>query len=293
MASSSRGWQHELPLESVPLFLQILSSPNHASRDESLELLCELVGSAFGEEGDALGACVRDAGGLATLSWLLAEAEPGVRKQALFLISNLASDCVDRASRHSKRQLLRCGTAYRLLPCLDADDGELVAYACAALQNLSQDPEWSQLLLKEGAVKQLEEIATEPSNALAQRYAAGALKNLMAALHRAGFDASASIVGDAAREAVRERATPAALARIPERVAARTIPGAFLQSAWLRRHRLEAQERQRPREGAEAASLEHPARKGGGGGRRGKAGGAGRRPSKPFRRGAQRGGRRL
>lgn len=153
---------------------------------------------------------------------------------------------------------------------------------CAALQNLSQDPEWSQLLLKEGAVKQLEEIATEPSNALAQRYAAGTLKNLMAALHRAGFDASAAIVGDAAREAVRERATHAALARIQERVAARTIQGAFLQSAWLRRHRLEAQERQRQREGAEAASLEHHARKGGGGGRRGKAGGAGAAAEQSF-----------
>jgi hypothetical protein len=35
--------------------------------------MCELVDSAFGDAGDALGGAIREAGGMLTLSWLLAD----------------------------------------------------------------------------------------------------------------------------------------------------------------------------------------------------------------------------
>ena len=62
-----------VPLSAVPILLQILASPDHPNRDETLTLMCDLVASSFGEDGDALGSTVRESGGLLTLSWLLAD----------------------------------------------------------------------------------------------------------------------------------------------------------------------------------------------------------------------------
>ena len=247
-----------VPLSAVPILLQILSSPEHPNRDETLTLLCDLVASSYGEDGDALGATVREAGGLLTLSWLLAEPEPEVQKQTLFLIANLASDAVDPRSYLSKRLLRQCGCEYRLLPCLDGDDAEVVTYACAALQNLCHDPEWSQVLLDEGVVSRLEELVNDP-NDLVQRYAAGALKNLMAALAEAGFDATtaAPIVSDDALLKVQERAKWAAVQRISERSASRLIQRAWMKRAEYRRElarirRAEEERQRRAREEEEA-----------------------------------------
>ena len=117
-----------VPLTAVPILLQILASPEHPNRDETLTLLCDLVASSYGEDGDALGATLREAGGLLTLSWLLAEPEPEIQKQTLFLIANLASDAVDPRSYLTKRLLRQCGCEFRLLPCLDAEDPEVVTY---------------------------------------------------------------------------------------------------------------------------------------------------------------------
>ena len=165
-----------------------------------------------------------------------------MQRQALFLCSNLASDAVDPRSYLSKRLLRQCGCEYRLLPCLDGDDPEVVTYACAALQNLCHDPEWSQVLLDEGVVSRLEELVDDP-NELVQRYAAGALKNLMSALAEAGFDATtaAPIVSDDALLKVRacaSRASAAARAQETSRVVAKkrkdAATGNSLKSLLLR-----------------------------------------------------------
>lgn len=222
-----------VPLSAVPILLQILNSPEHPNRDDTLGLLCDLVGSSYGEEGDAIGAAIREAGGLLTLSWLLAEPSVDVQKQTLFLIANLASDAVDPRSYLTKRLLRQSGCEFRLLPCLDSDDTDVTTYACAALQNLCHDPEWSQVLLDQGVVMRLEELVAHEDE-LVQRYSAGALKNLMSALAEAGFDATdgpAPLVSAPALEKVEQRAKGVALGRISERIAARTI-----QRRWMEHH---------------------------------------------------------
>ena len=102
-----------VPLSAVPILMQILSSPAHANRDDTLTLLCDLVSSSFGEAGDALGATIREAGGMLTLSWLLADPSIEIQKQALYLIGNLASDAVDPRSYLTKRLLQQCDASPR------------------------------------------------------------------------------------------------------------------------------------------------------------------------------------
>ena len=150
------GESDALPLEAVPLLLQIIGQPDHEQRDEMLGVLCDLVSSCYDEDGDAVGQIIRESGGLLTLSWLLAEPDANIVKQALFLIANLASDAVDPRAYLSKHLLRQCGCEYRLLPGLDSEDPEVVAYTCGALQNLCNDPEWSQVLLDQGVVMRLE-----------------------------------------------------------------------------------------------------------------------------------------
>ena len=216
-----------IPLSAVPILLQILSTPGHKNRDDTLSLLCDLVGSAFGDEGDALGASIRNAGGLVTLSWLLAESDTGVQKQALFLLANLASDAVDPNSQLTKQVLQECGAAYRLLPCLDSSDGEVLTYACAAVQNLCHDPEWADMLIELDVVPRLEELIGH-SEQMVAHYAAGTLKNLLAATASlAEEDPTGSVptlqVSEAALAKVEERSRLASLESIKWTHAARIV----------------------------------------------------------------------
>ena len=54
----------QIPLSAVPILLQIIAQPDHASRDDTLALLCDLVAGSYGEDGDAIGAVIRESGGL-------------------------------------------------------------------------------------------------------------------------------------------------------------------------------------------------------------------------------------
>ena len=219
-----------VPLSAVPILLQILSTPNHYARDEVLTLLCDLVGSAYGAEGAALGASIRESGGLLTLSWLLVESDPSVQKQALYIIANLASDAVDPLSHLTKSMLLQCEAEYRLLPCLDSDDDEVLSYACAAVQNLCHDAIWSRVLLDQDVVGLLEELL-DNKNEQVQHYAAGAIKNVVAAAAAIkaqgggapGKEVPISLVSEAALLKVEERARNASLKTIQERIASRKI----------------------------------------------------------------------
>ena len=245
-----------IPLSAVPILIEIIGQPEHPQRDDYLATLCDLVASSYDEDGDALGSVIRESGGLLTLSWLLAEEDLDVQKRTLFLIANLASDAVDPRSYLTKRLLRQCGAEFRLLPCLDSEDEEVVAYTCGALQNLCHDPEWSQVLLDQGVVSRLEELVDYPDENVA-RYSAGALKNLMAALDEAGFDAeqAASIVTERTLDAVAERAKWAAVDRITQRSAAKRIQKKFLLKREAEQARLDEEDRVRELEllAAEAA----------------------------------------
>ena len=72
-----------VPLSAVPILLQIISQPDHASRGDTLSLLCDLVSSAYDDDGEAIGGAIRESGGLLTLSWLLAEPDVDIQKQTL------------------------------------------------------------------------------------------------------------------------------------------------------------------------------------------------------------------
>ena len=132
----------------------------------------------------------------------------------------------------------------------------MVAYTCGALQNLCHDPEWSQVLLDQGVVSRLEELVDYPDENVA-RYSAGALKNLMAALDEAGFDAeqAASIVTERTLDAVAERAKWAAVDRITQRSAAKRIQKKFILKREAEQARLDEEDRVRELEllAAEAA----------------------------------------
>ena len=193
-----------IPLSAVPILLQILSTPKHPNREEVLTLLCDLVGSSFGAEGSALGATIRESDGLTTLSWLLSESDSAVQKQTLYLLANLASDAVDPQSYLSKSHLLECEAEYRLLPCLDSADTEVVTYACAALQNLCHDPEWSKRLVALSIVPTLEELLSHEDE-MVGHYAAGALKNVMAAAALIEAEATAASGADPCRRRVLRR----------------------------------------------------------------------------------------
>ena len=90
---------------------------------------------------------------------------------------------IERSSRDLKQARMAAGADKVLFRCLDEE--ATLELACAALQNLCHDPEWSQVLLDQGVVSRLEELVDYPDENVA-RYSAGALKNLMAALDEAG-----------------------------------------------------------------------------------------------------------
>ena len=227
-AGSSSG-ATEVPLIAVPYLLRQLNSPSTPieAKEENLDMLIDLVSQSFGEDGAALGDVVRRARGHVTLSWLLCDPEASVRSRALFLLANLSSDTVDHLSILTKRQLLDCGCASRLLPCLSDDEDDVVAYACAALQNLASSDDWALVLqLHSGALSQISQHAVEHSSPMVQSYAAGALRNCLNRLGAMGLtdvDLERAALGEQALERAQDRGKSVALQRIRERAAARVI----------------------------------------------------------------------
>lgn len=123
--------------------------------EEAIEVLSEIINSAYGEEGELIGEVVRSMGGLekvvAKLSWwnMLPKTEDTTIsiQQTLQLLGNLASDAVDCNSLVTKRQLLACGGAAAVLACLHTDDEFVLLLTCGALQNLCQDAAWCQVVI--------------------------------------------------------------------------------------------------------------------------------------------------
>ena len=105
--------QEGLTVDAVPALLEMLNAEERADQEDALGLLCELVGGAFGDDGAVVGEAMRQGGAPLTLSYLLADESGNVRMQALYLMSNLASDAVDPNSAATKQALLQCGLASR------------------------------------------------------------------------------------------------------------------------------------------------------------------------------------
>ena len=98
----------ELALPSVDEIVGAMRSPDEAQRGEAIDLLSELVNSAYGEDGRALAQAVRDAGGIALLAWMLTDPSLRVQQQTLLILGNLCSNSFDPASEETKALLMEC-----------------------------------------------------------------------------------------------------------------------------------------------------------------------------------------
>ena len=138
----------EMPLSALPVLLSVMADPKDPTRKEALVWFCNLVSRSYGEDGEAVGDTVRAAGGIQTILWMLDDPSRDIQQKVLYLCASLASDAVDLNSEETKEIMRESGAEYRLLPFLYAEDKGLLFYACATLQNLCKDPEWSRTLLR-------------------------------------------------------------------------------------------------------------------------------------------------
>ena len=81
--------EEDAGLPTVAELIQAMRAPDDELRGEAITYLCELVDCAFGDDGALLGQAVRDANGVAMLSWMLADASPRVQTQTLLILGNL------------------------------------------------------------------------------------------------------------------------------------------------------------------------------------------------------------
>ena len=178
--------------ESSEVLLDLLTmtrTGTSAERVAAVDVLADIVGAAFDEEGERIGRAVRETGALDDLRDLLSL--PGGREPALIVLGNLVSDAVDPGSAATKIALLQCeGAAAALISCIDeAEDAQALAFAVGALQNLCHDRDWSDLPLQRGVHSTFEALLAHPDSHVV-RYASGALKNMTATLQKPAAIAS-------------------------------------------------------------------------------------------------------
>ena len=183
----------------VPVLVALLRSSDEAERDDALASLAEMIDGAFGEDGAALGEQMRANGGVALLSWLLADPSPDVQQMSLMILGNLCSDSVDSNSSATKQSLLRCGGARAILSCVHTEDPAVLLFACGALQNLCYERDWAELAVSYDVQLRLEALLTHEDGMIV-RYASGALQNITRALQLEGDELS-----EFAMAAVKER----------------------------------------------------------------------------------------
>ncbi|KAL1528263.1 hypothetical protein AB1Y20_009620 [Prymnesium parvum] len=153
------------------------------ARYDALDDLADLVGTAFGDDGRAVGCAVREKG-IPPLVRLAADANAEVIIQAIHVIANLCSDAVDSASAATKLALFNQPDGPDcLMQALLADEPQLVLVACGALQNLCTSRDWCQYVMRCGGLHRLEQLAAV-SDPMICRYAAGALQNIIQTAHR-------------------------------------------------------------------------------------------------------------
>ena len=165
----------------VPVLVALLRSTDEAERDDALASLAEMIDGAFGDDGRDLGEQMRANGGVALLSWLLADPSPDVQQMSLMILGNLCSDSVDSNSSATKQSLLRCGGARAILSCVHTEDPAVLLFACGALQNLCYERDWAELAVSYDVHLRLESLLTHEDGMIV-RYASGALQNITRAL---------------------------------------------------------------------------------------------------------------
>ena len=183
----------------VPVLVALLRSTDEAERDDALASLAEMIDGAFGDDGLSLGEQIRANGGIALLSWLLADPSPDVQQMSLMILGNLCSDSVDGNSSATKQTLLRCGGARAILSCVHTEDPAVLLFACGALQNLCFERDWAELSVSYEVHLRLESLLKH-EDPMIVRYASGALQNITQALGLPADGLSAT-----AMQAVKER----------------------------------------------------------------------------------------
>ena len=113
--------------------LQLLTSTDPEDRIEAAGDMCEWVNSAYGDVGAALGAAMRQKGGIPVLAKLWSDHELLVKQRSLLILGNLCSNSVDAESGETKEILLQCRAEHALLACANSDDPTVLLLACAAL----------------------------------------------------------------------------------------------------------------------------------------------------------------
>jgi len=170
----------------VPSLVALLRSPDENERHDALASLADMVDGAFGEAGAQMGLAMRANGGIALLSWLLADPSPEVQQMVLVVLGNLCSDSVDYDSQATKTLLLQSGGARALLSCVHTENPEVLLFACGALQNLCFEPEWSECAVAHDIHVRLD-LLLNHEDAMVVRYASGCLRNITRSLRIDGL----------------------------------------------------------------------------------------------------------
>ena len=166
--------------EIAAAWVQALGSEYPEDRQEAVQVLVQWVCEAFGDEGVALGALVRDQGGVRLLLQMWGDANAGVQEMALLVLGNLCSDSVDAKSSLTKAELLKAPLAAKtLLACMKSKEQGVMVMACAALQNLCHDVAWAHAVVAANYLPRLEELVRHTDKRVVQ-YVAGALLNMHA-----------------------------------------------------------------------------------------------------------------
>jgi len=185
----------EAELLSVPELCALLRSPEDQEREEALATLAEMVDGAFDGDGARLGHEVRASSGIPLLAWLLADPSIDVQMTALMVLANLCSDSVDYNSRLTKVALLP--NARSVLSCAYTEDAQILLMACGALQNLTSEKDWAEVVVAHDVHLRLEQLVFHEDPRVV-RYASGALQNVSRSSQLANLS-------ELAHEAIRER----------------------------------------------------------------------------------------
>lgn len=173
--------------EIVEQLLASLSAADPETRLDAAEGLSDIAQNAYGVNGAALGAKMRDLGGVQQLTALLSDHDLPVRVMVLFIVGNLCSDAVDPNSALTKTLLLEQGAAPALLACAASSDLDLRTLACAALQNLCHEPAWARCVVSSGVVPLFEAFLSAPgTDARVVHYTSGLLQNVVRSLEAEG-----------------------------------------------------------------------------------------------------------
>ena len=148
------------PLTILELF-GLIKSKDENDRLDGLAELSDLVDSAYGDDGAALGEAVRAVGGLPLLGWLIVDPSPLVQQEALLILGNLCSDACDPNSALTKKMLLDTGAHRAIIMAIGSPDPTVLLYACGALQNLCHDDEWARLLISHKVQQRLESLVSQ------------------------------------------------------------------------------------------------------------------------------------